>query len=328
MVSQETWMFDVVTEQVLTQYGIKAKTVNLLSELNEYVFQVVRDDGQTFVLRLQQPDKLSDDAVHAQLNWLKAIHVETDIIVPLPVALTSGKSFGNVELSQLETTCRYVLFNWVEGERKPTPDDWVHPENLNLIGRVVAQLHNHAQNYGMPQEGSVSLLNSQGFLGEGSALKSNEIEPHLGSLELKTFHRYIDTVASVLQEHVEKEDECGLIHADLGPHNWLFDQGVPRIIDFDAFAIGYFVHDLLGVLWSHCHWKANQTYVASLFEGYETVRNISDGVKANVFALQAAHCFMWINWVLSLKPEAQNELIPHIPFQVSIVEQLMTMKQA
>jgi Ser/Thr protein kinase RdoA (MazF antagonist) len=314
-------MIKLIRETILPQYGIECKDAGLLSDQGEKVFHISDSAGQQFLLRLQDPLELSDHAIKAQLNWLHSILEETDLVVPRPIALESGKLFGEMEDSSTAESLRFVLYSWVEGERKSSPDQWVKHENLFLIGSTVAKMHIHSKAHEVPQSNEIPTLNSATFMGDKSFLFSDTIEPYLDHMDLQRFHRYIDEVSSALVEFVEIEAERGLIHADLGPQNWLFHNQKPALIDFDAFAVGYFIHDLLGVLWSHSHWDSNEIHLNSLFAGYESVRKIPDGVKKNVFLLQAAHCAMWINWVLSLKKN-QEELRPHIPDQVRLLEKL------
>jgi len=318
-----TEMLKRVSREILPLYGMEAASVDPIADSNELVLRVVGKDDQQYVLRLQDPEDMPDSAVRTQLDWLNSILDETHIVVPRPVALKSGQPFGAITVANRPRPFRFVLLVWLEGQRKSTPSEWVEHDNLVLIGKVVARLHEHSKQHDVPQDCGVPVLNAAAFLGESCALRRNEAKRYLGGVDLERFYRHMDVVRAALVECVEREEERGLIHADLGPHNWVFFEGVPSIIDFDAFAVGYFVHDLLGVLWSHSHWDGNEEYVKSLFAGYETVRCIADNVKANVFSLQAAHCLMWINWVLSMKNgRMRDELVRHIPHQVQIVEKL------
>ena len=311
-----------LSERTLPQYGIEAREIKLLADAAELVFEVMDREGGKYVLRLQDPDHLSDRAIRTQLAWLNSILDETDVLVPRPVPLSSNAPFGTMETGAPTKQYRFMLFDWVDGDRRKTPQKWVERDNLELVGRVVAQMHEHSQRYGVPKDSEVSSLDVASILGEDSVLRSHEVIAYLGDADLTTLYGQMDLIRAAVDE-CQTDDELGLIHADLGPHNWLFSEGQPSIIDFDAFVVGDFVHDLLGCLWSHSHWEENPTFVESLFAGYETIRSIGDNVKAHVYLLQAAHCLVWINWVLSLKSgQIQKELAPHIPHQVRVIDRL------
>lgn len=61
-------------------------------------FESPASEGRRYVLRLQDPDYLSDDAIQTQFTWLNRILDETDVLVPRPIPLKSGAPFGMLDL--------------------------------------------------------------------------------------------------------------------------------------------------------------------------------------------------------------------------------------
>ena len=74
----------------------------------------------------------------------------------------------------------------------------------------------------------------------------------------------------------ESPQTFGLIHGDLGPANWVFLRGEARPIDFDEFGVGYFLFDLVQVLWTHSMWPDYDAHMSRLLESYESVRALDD----------------------------------------------------
>src|SRR4051812_18113965 len=82
---------------------------------------------------------------------------------------------------------------------------------------------------------------------------------------------------------------------DLEPGNWVFDRGEPRPIDFDEFGLGYFLFDLMGVLWSHAGWDDYPVYRSTLLDGYEAIRPLPEGCRADADVFVAANILAWLN---------------------------------
>ena len=308
-------MDEAIVREILSNYGILQSTAELLSDRDGQVVRVV-DENQSFLLRIEDSTQHSNPKVEIQLEWMSSIGTQSIVRVPELIPLLNGNDYGFVEAIDRNKQSRFRLFKWLDGERK-SADEWVEKENLFAIGQTVAQLHEHAIEFGIPEDSDSEVLKPTAFLRAIAKLCTDNIVPYLGELDKDRFFINVDQIMRALEECIG--DEWGLIHADLGPQNWIFEHGKLGLIDFESYTIGYFIHDLLGVLWSHSHWEQNQQYLNWLFQGYESVRPISDCVKSNVFNLQAVHCVLWIGWVLGLD---EDELKPYIPDQIQLMERL------
>ena len=121
-------------------------------------------------------------------------------------------------------------------------------------------------------------------------------------------------VAIAMKFVKQLEGQYGLIHADLAPANWVFHEGEPRPIDFDEFGRGFFLFDLLGVLWSHVSWEEYPSFRAHLLRGYKRVRSIPPEVEQLADLFQAATLFAWLNHGCRLTDEvARAEFLRWVP---------------
>src|SRR5262249_24368986 len=105
-----------------------------------------------------------------------------------------------------------------------------------------------------------------------------------------------------------RSGQVGLIHGDLEPPNWVFHSGEARPIDFDEFGAGFFLFDLMQIVWTHALWPDYPQFRASLLEGYESVRPIAPDLKSLLDLFQAIAFFEWLNHRLSEGSDAQSEL--------------------
>jgi Ser/Thr protein kinase RdoA (MazF antagonist) len=121
----------------------------------------------------------------------------------------------------------------------------------------------------------------------------------------------------------ELEGVYGLIHADLAPANWVFHNGQPRPIDFDEFGRGFYLYDLLGVLWSHVSRDAYPAFKAHLLSGYERIRPLATEIKASADLFQAATLFAWLNHGCRLTDDAARaEFLKWIPSTTRTIARL------
>lgn len=118
----------------------------------------------------------------------------------------------------------------------------------------------------------------------------------------------------------EHPREFGLIHADLGPHNWVFRGSEVGLIDFDQFGLGFCLYDLVGVLVSFAHWDSYEEHQDRLLTGYETVRPLPDCTKEQLGMFMAANFCAWMNHRLGVEDEQERrEFARWLPFTAKML---------
>jgi Ser/Thr protein kinase RdoA (MazF antagonist) len=103
-----------------------------------------------------------------------------------------------------------------------------------------------------------------------------------------------DRIRAAALELGESRRHFGLIHGDLEPPNWVFHQGEARPIDFDQFGLGYYMHDLAQILWTHSMWPKYERYRARLLDAYERVRPLSAAERRHMRTFEAIPLIEWI----------------------------------
>ena len=308
--------------EALSHYLLSCADLKLLASGQGLVFRVRDDDGRCFVLRLHTPELTSETGLRTQLEWLEALMAETDLVVPRPVPLATGARSGTVDMA--ESSLRFHLLEWVEGERVPGAKDFVEPERLRAIGEVVARLHLHAAGREALLDGGLRVLDAEALVGSDSCVAHDRLAELASADEIRSLRRSADLVAAFLEEIPWRHDTFGIIHGDLEPQNWVFRGAEPRPIDFGECAVGLFAFDLLGVLWTHCRWEGYAGYRSALLRGYESHTTIPDEIRSGLDLLQAATLFHWLNFVVLVEDRhVRQELGGHIPSTVASIRSLV-----
>src|SRR5215210_6592361 len=236
---------------VLPQFGLPADAqLTVLAAAHNDVLRV-DTSADTFVLRFQAAEPLSDDARALQLEWMRSIRQETGLHVPDPVATIECRWFVTAASSAAGRSRRCVLLRWVNGERLEPPERFVTRDVLECVGRAVARLHQHASGFRSARDGSARELDADHLVGRLSCIGDGSAHGLIANDDFEALAAAASKIAPVMEDLRRRDGQYGLIHADLAPANWVFHQGDPRPIDFDEFGRGFFLFDLLGVLWSH-----------------------------------------------------------------------------
>ena len=268
------------------EYGLENARLTLLRNGRNIVFRVDSGGGERFVLRVHNHDRLSDEAVRAQMRWLQSIHRDTDVSVPVPVGVSQLRLEG--------VYFRAVLLRWVEGRALQKGSAFVRPQTLRDVGKATAKLHLHAAEGGPATLKGCPQLDEDSFFGQASctgALGREMLKPR----EFDTVRRAAQKIRRAMRDVCRRDGEIGLIHGDLEPSNWVFHAGDARPIDFDEFGVGHFLFDLMQVVWTHAMWPDYPKYRAALLEGYESLRPIPDDVRPHLDLFQAVAFVQWLN---------------------------------
>lgn len=208
----------------------------------------------------------SPETLRAQLHWLSALGRETDLAVPVPVALPDGSLVGRVsfaDLPPLRSLLRrvsarhrdlyppdhpprhFTLLRWVPGENREQPT----ASDLSGIGRLAAWLHDHAGRYRPPDASALPRWDWAWPFGASAPLWESG-EAFYSAREMEVFGEAAGRVREDLDGLGYGDEVFGPIHRDLTLKNLLFGtrQEEVRVTDFDQCGLGHFLFDLSVVL--------------------------------------------------------------------------------
>ncbi|MBE9192140.1 phosphotransferase [Gloeocapsopsis crepidinum LEGE 06123] len=200
----------------LYNYGLKNAQLTRLGGASNTNFKVDAD-GQSFVLRLHTSALHDRDAISSELAWLSSLHSNTTLILPKPIVNLNGVLVTSVFAdNELELLC--TLLSWVTGKIPPTVNT-LTDEQLAKVGSVMAQLHNHSQQFKLPDRFKRQTYDAAHF--------SQRLEPLYMTLSDTANQNELDSL-KVNGNHIitrftqleRKQDSFGVIHADFHSGNY------------------------------------------------------------------------------------------------------------
>jgi Ser/Thr protein kinase RdoA (MazF antagonist) len=211
------------------------------------------------------------------LQWLAALHRDTDVIVQEPVRDVLGDYV--VEVSVPDDAGGSVfcsLVRWIEGERFAGAPSWrecrpvpISPEWAGRLGVMVAKLHRHASQWALPTGFIRPRYGADKMYAWLRRLGAYVRVGRVSAADLALLGRAARRVEEWMIELGERESHWGLIHADLCPDNYVFYQNEVRPLDFDLCGFGHYGLDIgYAFLWQS---PGNRR---AFLEGYERVRRL------------------------------------------------------
>jgi Ser/Thr protein kinase RdoA (MazF antagonist) len=211
--------FRGAAESAIARYALAGPChLTPLASGHNHVYQVDSADGR-FVLRLQPTARMNEGTIAVLLPWLASAGATARVVVPEPVPLPDGSLHWQVEVDGEPGARWCMLLRWVDGERPPTPADFVQPEALRAVGAAVARLHRHAKRFGPPTLAGCRRKGADWLAGPGSALGDGTARAMLRPDDYAAFRSAAECVTQAMRRLGEGPVQFGPIHADLEPGN-------------------------------------------------------------------------------------------------------------
>ncbi len=230
-------------------------------------------DVQEFMMRVNAPGFHSQAEISSEMEWLAALHQDTDLDVPLPIRTSSGDWVETVTLAPVGEARHCVLFRNAPGQvdaLEPTPD------HLVMIGAVIAKLHNHGDSFDPPGGFSRKHWDLEGLKGGMLDVPAAKAYGALTDEERRVVDQAEEVVGSAMAELGRGGQVYGLIHGDLHLETFQYRDGQLQILDFDTCGYGYFVYDLSVAVWDLFARDDFADLKSALLQGYRTERALSE----------------------------------------------------
>lgn len=244
----------------------------LINYSENHTFLLSVPGGEAFTLRVHRPEYQSVASIESELAWLEALHRQTDLSIPEPVAGQNGRLLQQFTTPSGETR-HAVLFHFINGI-EPSPDS--NLVNLfAVLGRYAAGLHQHSIAWTRPAGfirqawTAASILDADGLWGNW------RIAPGVTDSIRLSLNRAQDLLRQRLAIYGTGPDRYGLIHADMRLGNLLVDDGQVSLIDFDDCGFCWFGYDFAAAISFHETHKAVPALKASWIEAYQAVRPLT-----------------------------------------------------
>jgi len=253
-----------LAQVALADCGLEDARVSLLKESFNTLFRVDAG-GRTFALRVGARERIHTDETEAvETAWLHALHAETDIGAPLPIATRGGAFVTNIEVDGVPGPRRCVLFTWARGRRLW---DALDTASMTRAGELMARLHEHGARFEGGRRQPVIVGDTVAAFRLPDRIPRHD--PTYGTLFAEAVER---AQAAIDALWADPPHPPHLLHGDLHPNNLLVWRGRLTPIDFQDLMWGFEVQDItmnVAALERHGDFAA---LGAALRAGYERVR--------------------------------------------------------
>lgn len=238
--------FRALAEVVVTQYPIKAQSIDLIKYNANAIFRVTDTQKKKYILRIHPHQYHTPQAVLEEIKWLHHIAKTTNLLVPKPVATIEGDYLVQHKHPALPTVRLCDLFEW-----RPGSILWgsINEHYSYNLGSIIGQLQKNGKEIHIEHR---RYWNVDGLIGTDKA-KFYNVEQLTGvsPAEQKVITDARRFAYQRLKNYEESyKDRSGLIHNDLQPNNLIYHQGKYAVIDFDDCGIGLYGDDLAVALFA------------------------------------------------------------------------------
>ena len=100
-----------IAMRALERYPIDFRPVDLVGAATNFLYRASDADGRLYGLRLAAPGWRTEDNLQAEILWLRALAVDTDIPVPEIVECADGEPYVRLTDERRGTERRVILMN-------------------------------------------------------------------------------------------------------------------------------------------------------------------------------------------------------------------------
>lgn len=310
---QAIWM--QISCEVIKRWDLTVTDVSWLGYTNNAVFKIDAESGR-YVLRLHPPSRIDVPTLTSELEWLRVIRRNTNLIAPYPQStIVDGEDtpFVTAYSDKLPSSglVYCTLFDYIEGKFKPTSE--LTDDDMWRVGEYLGKLHTAGQY--TPSPGFVRpWLNWEGLFGENSPYNPRENAHVITDHQLAVFDQVADRVQQTMQDVGQGAEAFGLVHADMLAKNILFHNDEPRALDFEYCGWGYYLYDLTPLLWQLKSERTDyQMLEDAMWTGYTSIKpqpdRYRDLLEVFIAGRQLASC-RWL--AVNLNHAAVREVAPQL----------------
>ncbi|MGF7048114.1 Ser/Thr protein kinase RdoA (MazF antagonist) [Paenibacillus sp. DS2015] len=276
---------------VLSLYLISEPVIEFIRHNENITFRVTDNkSSKNYLLRIHKPitDGLTGiqhtlKGLRSEVQLLQKLNQKDIIQVQTPVANCFGE-FVTEYYSDEFNRCYATLLEWIDGSVLSLNVDNIEDITFKL-GQQLADLHIASYDYKLfgldrPEYGIDSINHTLEELKYGV---QDNVYSH-------SDYELIAKVLEVVKEQITalnaREQQWGIIHADIQPHNVVVSAGEPCLIDFCLSGYGYYLFDLGSastVLNSEHRNTFLQGYASKTTFSYDDIRNIEGFIFMDIF---------------------------------------------
>ncbi|WP_406687512.1 phosphotransferase enzyme family protein [Rossellomorea vietnamensis] len=273
----EKWIEELFTGDVLmdaaSRFGCGTSHAKKLGDFENYVYEVHKGEVP-YILRLTHSSHRSKGEVEAELQWINYLHKHG-----VNVSLVNDSETGNlVEVLETGDTHFFVcLFDKAPGKPVMMDDPLFDDDLFYKWGKLTGHMHRVTKGY-VQDENKRERWDQDDVLDYDNYLSSVEDRDIIekGRLNKENIRGFKET-----------QDSFGLIHSDIHPGNFFYQDGDLHVFDFDDSMQFFFVSDVAIPLYYSVWWKfRNETleirsrfgerFLIAFLQGYVAECEIGD----------------------------------------------------
>lgn len=279
-------IYTEMAQQALVAYGLRGSGFRVVKSTNNVVFQVTAGKDR-YALRLHRPGYRQLRWIEGELEWLDALHANTDLCVPKPAAPIFHGRVGEQE--------RYcTLLTWLDGAQV-LPAQTTEQQAYSA-GEFIGRLHQHSapmtwlRHKLPPLDIEARLMDRSTFRQAGGDL--------LGDDGDRVLDQAIQRIRIVIQNPTSTQDLSSKpIHGDLIWKNLIFQTNAACAIDFDDCAYGSPLYDLAPLLLGYLDEPNYPALRAAVWAGYTSIQPNAAPHETELEPFLAARYALSIEWI-------------------------------
>lgn len=299
-------------------YRLGTTHVQLLQNMDDWVYQVEDDSGRLYKLKLlQKPARNVQQKFHVVTTWLKHLNQVLDVNFAVALPNAQGAILTTVTFSGFKLA---VLYPWQSGEIL----EEYEVRKMYELGRLVGKMHTATTSYQAKPIESARIDHFWVISRVQPLLNGVGLLLNMSYEEEKRLSDNIEYLARYLQD-LGYDQSFGWIHSDLHRNNLIVQDEQVTILDFDDALQAHFMVDL-GVLFNEFeeYSEDGHKFRSSFLNGYQKIRPL-DVPKKQLYLFQHIADMIYAHWLFSLAQRENQH--PKLQYGWQALQNLIQMKQ-
>jgi Ser/Thr protein kinase RdoA (MazF antagonist) len=264
---------DEIRDEAALRYGVDPQEIESLAAFENFVYEGTNQDGVELILRVSHSSRRTLDYTMGEVEFVRYL-AAAGLPVAKPLLAESGLFVERIADRDADHYFVATAFERAPGhvfaDAPPLKERYWEAPLFRELGRIFARLHARAHGY----KPSAPRLKRQ----EWHEYDVVDVDRFAPPDEVLVRERTAAILAR-LNRLPRAAQDYGLIHADLHPHNFCFDEGRVTVFDFDNSEYAWFVKDIAVILFyvaraeqAEHRDEAVAAFLGPFLEGYREVR--------------------------------------------------------
>jgi Ser/Thr protein kinase RdoA (MazF antagonist) len=245
-------VYDRIAKVALNQYDLSEGQCWFLGHSGSVTFRIETQEGK-FLLRIHQSISHTHDdiwekpeVIESELLWLSALYNDTKLVVQKPIRNLQDRWIARVAEDENTESFYCSLLHWIDGEIIQSERT---SQQAYQLGVLTAQLHQHSQQWQIPQNFIRPSYDCNYFKAALAKLYPAISQGLISTENYNILKSVVRQVQEMIETLEQTQENWGLIHADLHDGNYLSLGDELRPIDFARCGFGYYLYDVASTTW-------------------------------------------------------------------------------